>query len=319
MDQQEPRSTNSGTAASGDRSLLDQAIDTPQAAPAVGRGPDSHSLPRTPVRGEGPEDWQAAFEEERQRRQGVDRRLQQLQQDYESRLNLMEQALQRLSSTPQQEAGPKTSRQDAAPDAKAPAQPQATSQTDALEHALSTVRAVQYRDALIDQMTRAGGELEDLRGAIDLFADQIPTIPPSWKDGQLDNSSQVEAIKAVAGRLRTLQQQTQQQTQETVLRGMTPGSSPGQPPENSAAELYEEFTTIMELMGSEEWDNKLSKGERNQLESRYFELLEDPIVQNQHGGQTRPTMDWNEMQESLRALVKQVNAMQGTRPFGNMG
>lgn len=315
MAEQEPRTDSTGSYTSREPSLVDQAVETPQAAPAVGRGPDSHSLPRSIEGRGGQTDWQAQFEEERARRQGTDRRLQQerdqwtqMQQEWESRLSQMEKIVQKLQGTPQgKDAGPSPQKP------QAPSTPQA-SQPDALEQGLAAIRAIQYRDALLEQMTKPGGELEDVRGTIDYFVDQIEAIPPTYKDGALDHTGQRQAILKTAERVRALQQRTQQQTQETMMRGQTPGSSPGQPPDNSAAQLYEEFTDIMQLMASDEWDNKLSRQEQQQLEGRYLELLENEQIQNMHEGQTRPSMDWSEMQNTLRQLVRKISVLEGRPP-----
>ena len=79
MSEQNPQAPVSGDSPDVP-STLGQVLETPQAAPAVGQPPDTNTLPPSPQQGGGQApDYEALFREERERRQGLDRRLQQEQ------------------------------------------------------------------------------------------------------------------------------------------------------------------------------------------------------------------------------------------------
>jgi len=193
-------------------------------------------------------------------------------------------------------------------------EPQQAPQTDVLQQAIQRRQAEQYRDLLIQQYE------QQLGVPLSLFRDHIPAVPPVLgADGAIDDAAQRTAIQGFATNLQQVQGQVAQRTQQTVLQGMTPGSAPGAPAPTTAADTYNEFLEVMEAYGSEAFGT-LPRPDQQRIEARYFELLEDPVVTQQHGGQTRPTMSWDEMQQTMRELVRRVNsqgpAMQ--RPPGVM-
>lgn len=297
----DPQNVNSGMIDPGVSGTLGQALETPQAAPAVGQAPDTSTLPPSPGQGSGTDpDYQALFEEERQRRQGLDRRLQQeatARQQLSMQLNQLQQQV--APEAPQEPSQP----------SPAPTQPQAPAQTDVLQQAINQQLAAQYRDNLLTQYE------QQLGVPLSLFRDHIPAVPPVLGDGGvIDDSAQRAQIEAFATNLQQVQGQTAQQTQETVMQGMTPGSAPGAPVENSAADMYQEFQDLLTAQAAPDFVN-LDRGEQQRIEARYFELLDAPEIQDQHGGQTRPTMDWAEMQQTVRDLARRVNeGMTNRRP-----
>jgi len=264
---------------------------------------------------------QQLLEQERERRQGLDRRLQEERRQWEQERQELTQQVQEIVQTLSRLTG-----QQEAPAAQAPQAPtpqtsrRGETQEDALAVALERARAEQFRGILIDQMTAPGGPYEDLRGHLQLFAENIPLHRPDLgSDGRVNDSAQRAAIETMANALRGVRGDAQTRAQETVLQGMMPGSAPGAPAGPTAADMLQEFHDIMDVMGSREWDT-LERGEQQRLEARYFELAEDQGVRDGHGGSLRPSMDWSEMQQTLRDMVQRMNRIEGRgqSPFGNM-
>ena len=54
------------------------------------------------------------------------------------------------------------------------------------------------------------------------------------------------------------------------------------------------------------------KAKQAQIEGRYFELLEDPTIQDQHQGDLQPAMDYEDMASELRRLSREVARLQGS-------
>jgi len=281
---------------------LDQALETPQATPEAGRGPDSHSLPRTTKPQVGT-DWEARYK-------GLDARYQKDREQWTSELEGLKSQIQQLSTTPTEPSAPaqKPQANDKAPVSDS------TSTLDALDRAIQQRKAASYRDMLVENMAKELGV-----PALEMFADDIPIHPPTLKsDGTIDDSRQLAAIKSFADKLRGVQDDVGKRTSDAIREGMTPGSSPGAQP-TTGQDVYEEFLELMEVFGSPEFD-QLSSVDQNRIQNRYFELTENAQVQDQHQGATQPTVSWKDMQNEVRDMMKRLNRLEGrgNSPYGNM-
>jgi hypothetical protein len=68
-------------------------------------------------------------------------------------------------------------------------------------------------------------------------------------------------------------------------------------------------------MGTNEFET-LGKAEQARMENRYYELLEDPIIEEMHGGQVRPVMNLDEMQRKLTDMSKKIQLLENRNPLG---
>lgn len=290
----EPSSQPTGTGSDPEAiSDLGQALETPQAAPAVQNGPDSHSLPRS-VKPQAAQDYKARYD-------GLNTRYQADRATWESRVQELEEQVAQLSKP--------------APEQKLQAaEGLDTPSTDVLDQAIRQRKAETYRNLLVESMAKELG-----LPALEVFADHIPVVAPELTDDGIDDSAQRAAIKGFADKLRGVQGEASQRTQSAIMEGMTPGSAPGAGAPAAGDDLYQEFLELMEVQGTAEFA-RMDAADQRRIEKRYFELLETPAVQGRHEGQTAPTMSWQEMQQTVRDLVKRMGPAQGRgqTPFGNM-
>jgi len=240
-----------------------------------------------------------------------------LMSKYQSEKHVWETKFAELESRISQLTNRDASQAQAPSQPKAPAAPKTdnAANLDVLDQAIQQRKAESYRNLLVESMGRELGV-----AGLEMFSDNIPVLPPKLgADGSIDDSAQRAAIKAFADKLSGVQGEASQRTKSAIMEGMTPGSAPGAGVPTAESEIYQEFQDVMQVYGSEEFDT-LDKSEQRRIEKRYSELLEDPAVQNLHEGETRPTMSWQEMQKTIRNLVKQANAAQGRgqTPYGNM-
>jgi hypothetical protein len=290
----------------------------PQATPATVYGPDSHQLPQMgeALSGSNNRDWEASFK-------GLQRRYDADRQVWEGERNQWQQMLQQFQaqltqlSAPSPQAGtpaPKPQEPTPAPVSGGNQTTPKPTEPDALDLAIRTKKAQQYRDLLLDEYTsNPNSPYQGL--PLDLFRDEIPVMPPTMDaSGKLDDKAQRTAIENFANKLKGIRGTAQQQ----LLEGTTPGSAPGAGAPGgapSADDVYQEFLDIMDVMGSgPAWD-ELDKAEQARVEARYFELLEDPAVEERHGGQTRPTMTVQDLTQKVRELSRQMSRMQGKNPL----
>jgi len=289
-----------------ERSAIEEALESPQADVTVGRGPDSHRLPRTVKGAQEEPNWEARYN-------GLNSRYQADREEWTRQFEDLRKQLQQLTSTSSKETAPAASESQAA---KAQTKPEATGTTgvDALDRAIKQRKAETYRNLMVEQVSRELGIPE-----LEMFSDNIEIVPPTFDGDELDNSGQLAAIRSFADKLRGVQGEASRRTQDVIRKGSTPGAAPGVTAPTTGDDVYQEFLEVMEVYGSDEF-SQLPKADQGRIERRYFELLDDEAVADRHGGQTRPTMSWQEMQQTVRDLAKAVSSGQGRgqTPFGKM-
>ena len=284
---------------------LDQALETPQAAPAVGRGPDSHSLPRS-IEPQVGDNWEARYK-------GLDARYQKDREDWTRQLEDLRTQVQQLSQPKEPKAPAPKPQAKKEPESKP--DPADISTLNVLDQAIQQRKAASFRDMMVEDMSRELGI-----PALEMFTDDIPIRPPTRNEyGTVNDSAQRAAIQAFADKLKGVQGETSQRTQAAIREGMTPGASPGAPPA-TGSDVYEEFLELMEVYGSAEFD-ELSPTDQNRIQKRYFELTNDKTVQDRHEGETSPTMSWKDLTNDVRDALKRLSRLESSRgstPYGNM-
>lgn len=263
----------------------------PQATPAVDQGPDSHRL-QTQLKPQTP-DYEERY---KGLNQWVTKEFNELRGTVQ---NMSQQMAQLMESLKQPQAPEK---KDApAPDGKKEGAASTTG-PDALELAIQAKKAQQYRDMLLDEYEQATGL------PLGQFRKHITVVPPTLKDdGSLDDSGQRSVIDDFVNSLKGLKGNAQKE----VLQGHMPGSAPSAP--QGSGDLIKELHDIMALMGDVAWD-ELTAQEQATLESRYFELLEMPELQEQHEGNLQPSMSVSELSRKVRDLTRTVANLTGKLP-----
>jgi len=262
--------------------------------------------------GPGQPDYKALYEQSEARRQGLDRKVNEMTQarqvldgEFATLKQQVGEILSKLAApqAPAPEGGGKTPQAPApAPVSDGNAQGQSL---DPLTVALEQKRAEQYRDMLLEEYTKPGAKGHGL--PLNLFADRIKVIKPSINpDNTVNDQAQRAEIEAVIEKLATLKGQAQDEAQTRLLEGTGPGSAlpPGAP--GGAQGVYQEFLKAMEAMGSKAFD-ELPLNEQTEIEATYFRLLNDPDVQRQHGGQLQPTPSVNDMYDQIRELTRRMD------------
>jgi hypothetical protein len=263
----------------------------PQADPGRSPSPDSHSLPTLGqvVSKSQERDWESSFK-------GLNDWVQKEFNPVRTQIAELTDAIKSLQK-PQ-----------ATPAAKPPApvsdgkRPQ---KVDPLDEALAAKKAEQYRDLLLDEYAQATNL------PLDQFRTLVPVKPVTRaEDGTLDDSAQRGEIQKLVDGLKGLSDSTREKTQEKMMQGYTPGSSPGGQPGSAAEEIYKEFTDLLSVIGTAEFE-ELTPTEKSRAEARYLELLRDPIVQEKHEGDTQPNMAYSELVRQFRVLQRQMNQSEG--------
>ncbi len=270
-------------------------MSMPQADPAANKGPDSHRLPTLGQKVEKSEsrDWEASYK-------GLN--------DWVAKeFAELRKTVEKLAAPKVEEVKPKVEEpkiSDSKPDPG----------MSALDQAIQSKKAEQYRDLLLAEYTKPGAPAEGL--PLDMFANNIQVIPPTiGPDGKLDDSGQRAVIENFAKALKGVQGATQQRTEDALLQGYVPGSSPGANPAQAKEQVYDEFKKIMAVMGTDEFEN-LGKVEQARMENRYYELLGDPIIEEMHGGQVKPVMNLDEMQRKLTDMSRKIQLLENRNPLG---
>lgn len=293
----------------------------PLADPGTKTGPDSHGMPRISDvvhdPGSDQEDWKAKYERELAGRQGLDRRYQEDRTTWEKeRTQLTETLRQIVGRLDKLEGGnaPTQPEPQAPPISDGNQQaPQQDSGDDVLVGIIAEMEAARYRDGLLYEYTQPGQPGEGL--PLFRFRDNIPVVPPDvGADGQVDDAAQRKAIEAFIQGLRGLQGQTQQQTQQGLLQGYMPGSSPDTPPGPTAESIYEKFSDVMRVYGSDEFMNMTPEQQR-QIEAEYYRLLETDAVKERHKGSTAPPRGVNDLYAELNKLSNRLKAVEGRNPL----
>jgi hypothetical protein len=277
----------------------------PQADPASTQGPDSHSLPTLSQVVGTPDDrdYKASYK-------GLNKRYEEDRRVWDSERQSLRNELDTIKTMLTPKADP------VEPTEPVPVPPVTQSQgPSALEEAIQQKHAEQYRDLLIGEYTKPGGPAEGL--PLNMFVENIKIVPPTTgADGKLDDSAQRQEIDGLVTSLKGLQGETKQKTAEALVTGQTPGSSPAAPAGEDGDTIYQEFQDIMQVYGSQEYLG-LDKTEQARIESRYYELLESPHIEDRHEGDLAPTNTVAELQRSVRELSKQVTQMSGKNPLMN--
>lgn len=283
-----------------------QAVDVPQAAPTVGAGPDNQMLPKS---------FQPQGEAEtvpKKQHDGLMAKYQSEKAAWEAGFAELTARLDKLTSTqPAEAASP-------APGASQPSKPAQTStpEMDPLDRAIQQRKALNYRDMLVETVAKELG-----LPALAMFSDDIPVHAPTiGADGQIDDSAQRAAITAFADKLRGVQGAASTATRDALIEGMTPGSAPGSTPAGDGGdELYQEFLELLQAQATTEF-SKLPAADQRRAEQRYLELLDMDEIKDRHEGATTPTMSWQDMQKTVRDLMKSVGSLQGRgrTPHANM-
>ena len=211
-------------------------MSMPQADPAANKGPDSHRLPTLGQKVEKSEsrDWEASYK-------GLN--------DWVAKeFAELRKTVEKLAAPKVEEVKPKVEEpkiSDSKPDPG----------MSALDQAIQSKKAEQYRDLLLAEYTKPGAPAEGL--PLDMFANNIQVIPPTiGPDGKLDDSGQRAVIENFAKALKGVQGATQQRTEDALLQGYVPGSSPGANPAQAKEQVYDEFKKIMAVMGTDEFENQ---------------------------------------------------------------
>lgn len=278
----------------------------PTAPPPVARPPDSHGLPGTQPNPQAaaPQepDWKARY-------QGFDA-------FYQKEVRGIKEQLGTITETLATLAKPAPVPQAPAPDPKPAAKKSHAPVTSALDDAMAQVKATQYRDSLLDLYSGKGEAGEGL--PLELFKENIPVIAPEIVDGKLDDSAQRKAITDFVSNLKGLAGEAATEAQRQVLAGEQPGSSVAPPPpgdvKQAGDDLYQEFTQIMQEMGSEDWLD-LDPSKQAEKEARYYELLEDPAIEDRHEGQLSPNMDLYTLTNQMKDMAKRMQILEGQSPF----
>ena len=282
--------------------------DVPQAQPTLVR-PDNDMGTMSKALGADGQDYEARYK-------GLDRWVQrefnpvrQQVEQFGDRLDQIQDLLKQLQQPQPAAPAPQAKApQEAAPASKP--QPSAPS-ADPIDAALTSMKAQQYRDTLLDMYTRRGEPGEGL--PLEMFRDNIPVRPPTVKDdGSLDDSAQRQAIETFIETLKGIRGETQKAAQDALLEGMTPGSAAAPPAPGgaeTAAKMYQEFQDLMSVYGSKEFLD-LSAEEQAEIEERYYTLAGDEEIQRLHGGQLTPTPSFNDLNDKVTKLAQQVRILQ---------
>lgn len=266
--------------------------EVPQAAPAANRSPDSLNMPRTgqAVARQEERDWEKSFK-------GLNRWVGEEFNTLRDTVGDLARAVQTLTERPQAAPAP-------APTPDSNEGTAVKEEPSALDMALEAKKAERYRDMLLEEYEAATGL------PVTSFRQHVKAVAPALgEDGALDDSAQRALIEDLVGTLKGVRGDAQEQ----VLKGHMPGSAPGSDAPTSADQLYDEFLDIMQVYGTEEFD-RLDPAKRAAMENRYFELLQEPAVQDRHEGALQPAMGYEDMAEEVRRLSREIETLKGQRP-----
>lgn len=213
------------------------------------------------------------YQEERQRRAGLDRQREELNQQYGQRLESLEGQLGRLATMLEGFGGQAPATRDAQPRQQQPA-PQSHGQSQRptsnssdelldLRMEVAEMRATSRRDAMLNAMSQeAGIDLSSLREEITF----------TYLDDDPDGSEQRSIIQRYIDFAQGFGEQSASQRERALTEGMTPGSSPA-PPTSSGQPEYDEFLELHDLMQRRTHSLlDMPEEERTRVQTRYNEL-----------------------------------------------
>lgn len=280
-------------------------LPQPAAKSRTQAGPEMTGLPE-PQAG-GSTNWEALFQEERGRRQGLDRRIQEVASERDQlnqQLADMQRQLDELKK-PQPQAPPVS-------DGKKPEAPNAEGEVHSLLQAmqgqLAQLQAAQHRDTLLREYMGPGKPGEGL----DLYAygDYIPVHPVEVDGtGKVDDSAQRQVIEGLIERLKAERGHAARVTEQSMVAGSTPGSAPSPGAPSSPQSEWEEYKQIKAEVNDTAAMAKLPPGEYQKKMDRYYKL----VAKHAHrdAGFKAPWISSTQMYQMIQDLSAQVGSLTG--------